>query len=163
MLNAAQTSGSSPTKRSRRKETRPRESHGMSRTVEYRAFIGAESRCNNPKVAKFENYGARGIKFLFTSFAQFFEEVGVRPEGQSLDRIDNDGNYEPGNVHWATPVQQARNKRQHGTLTIRSGKWLGHYSVYGKKRQQRAFVIGPVSEVPEAAAREVLQKTILAA
>jgi hypothetical protein len=140
-----------------------RQQHGMSRTPEYRAFIDAKSRCTNPRVRSYTRYGARGISFLFTSFEQFFEEVGVRPEGMSLDRKDNNGNYEPGNVHWATSTEQARNKRQHGTLTVRSGKWLGHYSVYGKKRQQRAFIIGPVSEVPEAVARGVLQKKILAA
>jgi hypothetical protein len=150
MLNAAETSGSSPTLR-------------QQFITEYNAFREARTRCSNPRVRCYKNYGARGIKFLFTDFEQFFRELGPRPEGMSLDRKDNDGNYEPGNVHWPTSIEQARNKRQHGTLTVRSGKWLGHYSVYGKKRQQRAFIIGPVSEVPEAVAREVLQKKILAA
>lgn len=85
--------------------------HGMSRTPEHRAFINAKERCSNPNSKSWNRYGARGIRFLFTSFEQFFSEVGRRPEGKSLDRKNNDGNYEPGNVHWATPVEQANNRR----------------------------------------------------
>jgi hypothetical protein len=73
------------------------------------AYNQAQKRCanlNNP------NYGGRGIKFLFTSFEQFFAEVGAKPTPKhSLDRFpDNDGNYEPGNVRWATSSQQNKNK-----------------------------------------------------
>jgi hypothetical protein len=80
-------------------------------TPEYNAYRNAQARCNNPKCDKFSYYGGRGIKFLFTSFAQFLAEIGLRPKSRTLDRIDNNGNYEPGNVQWATKEQQNANKR----------------------------------------------------
>ena len=94
---------------------RPR-SHGHTvlgtKTPEYRAYSHAKDRCTNPKTKGWEDYGGRGIKFLFTSFQQFWKEMGPRPSRRhSLDRIDNDGNYEPGNVRWATGSQQIRNRR----------------------------------------------------
>jgi len=72
----------------------------MSRTPEWDAYVHAQQRCNNPKNKDYKNYGGRGIKFLFTSFEQFFGELGKRPKGKSLDRKNNEGNYEPGNVRW---------------------------------------------------------------
>jgi len=85
--------------------------HGGVGTPEYNAYRNAQARCTNPKCDKWEYYGGRGIKFLFTTFAQFFAELGKRPRGKTLDRINNDGNYEPGNVRWATKDQQNENKR----------------------------------------------------
>jgi hypothetical protein len=89
--------------------------HGLARksgvAVEARAYYDAKKRCTNPKDNAWEDYGGRGIKFLFTSVAQFFAELGPRPEGMSLDRKDNDGNYEPGNVRWATRKEQSNNQR----------------------------------------------------
>ena len=78
---------------------------------EYVAYGNARARCNNPKCDKFPYYGGRGIKFLFTSFEQFIADVGPRPKGRTLDRINNNGNYEPGNIRWATKDQQNANKR----------------------------------------------------
>jgi hypothetical protein len=80
-------------------------------TFEYTAYRNAHARCTNPKCDKFSYYGGRGIKFLFTSFEQFFTELGTKPKGRTLDRINNNGNYEPGNVRWATKDQQNANKR----------------------------------------------------
>jgi hypothetical protein len=73
------------------------------------------SRCTNPKVDRFDSYGGRGITVCDrwrTSFTNFYDDLGPRPSPQhSLDRIDVNGNYEPGNVRWATPLEQAQNKR----------------------------------------------------
>jgi hypothetical protein len=72
--------------------------------------MDAKRRCKNGK--DFANYGGRGIEFRFTGFEQFYAELGPRPSPEhSLDRIDNDGHYEPGNVRWATQSQQQKNKR----------------------------------------------------
>lgn len=76
---------------------------------EYIAYHQAKQRCNNPKSQSYRRYGGRGIKFLFDSFPQFIEHIGLRPDGRVLDRIDNDGNYELGNVRWATPSQSLYN------------------------------------------------------
>jgi hypothetical protein len=84
----------------------------MSGTVEYHAYIGARSRCRNPKNDSYDKYGGRGIEFRFSSFEQFFAELGPRPGPEySVDRIDNEGHYEMGNVRWATLSEQNLNRR----------------------------------------------------
>jgi hypothetical protein len=80
---------------------------------EYRAYHDAKQRCTNPKSKKWNDYGGRGIKFRFRSFAQFFSELGLRPDpSHSLDRKKNDGHYEIGNVRWATRSRQMSNQRR---------------------------------------------------
>ena len=79
---------------------------------ERQAFYDAKKRCNNPKNHAYAYYGGCGIKFMFFSFKEFFAELGKRPPGLSLDRIDNNGHYEKGNVRWATSQQQAENRRK---------------------------------------------------
>lgn len=88
-------------------QTRSKRTHGMSKSPEYNSYMGALQRCSADK-----DYKGRGIEFKFTSFEQFMTEVGPRPKGKTLDRKDNDGHYEPGNVHWATPTEQANNTRR---------------------------------------------------
>jgi hypothetical protein len=85
---------------------------GRQRTRTYVSFESAKSRCNNSNDPSYGHYGGRGIKFLFSSFQHFLATLGERPIGHTLDRFpDNDGNYEPGNVRWATYKQQAVNRR----------------------------------------------------
>jgi hypothetical protein len=91
--------------------------HGQARTgkstSEYRAWMHARERCNNPNEKTYSYYGGRGIKFLFETFDQFFSELGFKPSPQhSIDRINNDGNYAPGNVRWATKKEQRANQRR---------------------------------------------------
>lgn len=104
--------------------------HGASGTKEYRAWAQMKSRCNDPANARFSDYGGRGISVCerWAKFETFMEDLGPRPDGCSLDRIDNDGNYEPGNVRWATGAEQAANKRpiiRHRDMTSRSIAHLG--------------------------------------
>lgn len=80
-------------------------------TREYSSFRSAKTRCNNPRVSNYANYGGRGIKFKFKDFESFIAHIGPRPRDASLDRINNNGHYEPGNVRWATIGQQNKNRR----------------------------------------------------
>lgn len=86
--------------------------HGMSASSEYESYRCAKARCTNPNNASWRYYGGRGIKFLFTSFEQWIGELGLKPTSKhTVDRIDVNGHYEPGNVQWATPKEQEANKR----------------------------------------------------
>jgi hypothetical protein len=71
-------------------------------------------RCTNPNATAFEHYGGRGIGICdhWRDFENFLADMGERPEGKSIDRIDNDRNYEPGNCRWATQSEQNSNRRQ---------------------------------------------------
>lgn len=72
-------------------------------------------RCLNPNSDNYRWYGGRGITICLEwidSFDAFLADMGERPTGMTLDRINPDGNYEPGNVRWATPKEQARNRRR---------------------------------------------------
>ena len=87
--------------------------HSMSRTPEHNAYCAARQRSTNQNLKNWKDYGGRGIRFLFTSFEQWFAELGPRPSPKhSVDRIDNGGNYEPGNVRWSTKAEQALNRRK---------------------------------------------------
>src|SRR3990167_10575783 len=88
--------------------------HGMAHTSEYKAWKAMKQRCLNAKHADFKYYGARGIRVCKqwkNDFATFFTDMGARPKGYSLDRINNDGNYEPRNCRWTTPAVQSMNSR----------------------------------------------------
>ena len=91
------------------------ENHGDSYSEEYRTWQGMISRCHNPNSPHFKGYGARGISVCDDwreSYMMFLGNVGRRPSDRhSIGRIDNDGNYEPGNVRWETREQQHNNTR----------------------------------------------------
>lgn len=85
----------------------------MSNHPEYRSYRSMLSRCCIPSAAGYEYYGGRGIEVCERwkeSFWNFLEDMGERPEGMTLDRLDADGNYEPGNCQWACKRTQARNQ-----------------------------------------------------
>ncbi|WVQ00651.1 hypothetical protein [Synechococcus phage MC09] len=90
-----------------------REQHRRSKTREYNSWAQMRSRCNNPNNPAYSNYGGRGVSVCeeWESFSQFLLDMGARPVNTSLDRIDNSGNYEPGNCRWASKTEQQRNRR----------------------------------------------------
>ena len=96
---------------------------GIKGTSEYKRWSQIKQRCLNPKCKGWKDYGGRGIKICDrwkNSFANFLSDVGLRPEPHlTLDRINNDGNYEPGNMRWATRAEQSRNRRPRSRWTKR--------------------------------------------
>lgn len=89
--------------------------HGASKTKLYKVWASMKQRCENPRNKSYKNYGARGISVCdawSSSFEKFLFDMGERPAPDlSIDRINNDGDYEPGNCRWATAAEQRLNTR----------------------------------------------------
>lgn len=88
--------------------------HGLSNTPTHVTWMSMNQRCNDPGAVQYPYYGGRGITVCdrWQSFENFLADMGERPEGLTLDRIDGDGNYEPGNCRWATKSEQAKNRKK---------------------------------------------------
>lgn len=91
----------------------------------YISWVAMLSRCSDPNATKFARYGGRGIVVCerWKSFENFLADMGERPPGTSIDRVDLNGNYEPGNCRWATDKEQCRNRTTNKRLTL-NGKTL---------------------------------------
>ena len=86
----------------------------------YCTWANMKSRCNNKNEPGYENYGGRGVSYCdrWKHFTKFCEDMGIKPKGLTLERIDNNGNYEPGNCKWATLHEQGQNKRVYKTNAL---------------------------------------------
>ena len=96
--------------------------HGMTESPTWYSWLAMRQRCENPNVAKFHHYGGRGIKVCnaWKDFTVFLRDMGERPLGKTIDRIDVDGMYEPSNCRWATALEQRHNRRSHLILPTSS-------------------------------------------
>lgn len=123
-----------------------REQHRMKYTKEYNAWRNIKDRCRNKNHWAYEYYGARGIDICdewYNSFEAFYEGLGDIPDGLSIDRINNDKGYEPGNIRFANKTEQCTNRRKFKNNTSgytgvsfskKKGKWLAYIDQYGKRK-----------------------------
>lgn len=128
----------------------------------YQSYQGAKSRCFNPRNRSFHAYGGRGITMCDRwrdSYISFVEDMGERPENTTLERINVDGNYDPGNCKWATWQEQVRNTRQ--VYRILEGSTLMTLKDFAKMKgvsysalHQRVHVTG---SAPHAAVEAMLR------
>lgn len=135
------------------KQSEPKTSHRN--TPEYKTWAGMKARCYNPNGKSYKNYGGRGITVCDrwrNDFHAFYEDMGARPDGHSIDRIDNDKGYSPENCRWATRFTQTVNKRskvtRHGYIGVylNNGRWAAKVD-YERER----FQLGNFDTIEEAA------------
>lgn len=123
--------------------------HGKRHTTEYSIWSNMMSRCNNPNVTCYERYGGRGIKVddAWHSFEQFYKDMGDRPKGFTLERIDNEGSYSKDNCRWATIAEQNRNTRRTQTVTFNGETkclkdWAAEYNIAYNTLRKRFVIYG---------------------
>lgn len=98
--------------------------HGMTKTATYSSWVAMISRCKYPTNDRYKNYGGRGISVCeeWKDFNNFLKDMGVRPKGKTLDRIDVNGNYNKENCRWSSSHTQYRNMAKNRTLELRGQK-----------------------------------------
>lgn len=131
-----------------------RRTHGASNTTEYRIWLAMRKRCENPSHRYYEYYGGRGISVAkeWAEFSAFLRDMGPRPSDKhSIDRIDNDKDYGPGNCRWATRVDQANNCSSNRIVTWRDetltlAQWATKLGVGSRMLQWRLSHGWPVED-----------------
>ncbi|HXJ43182.1 MAG TPA: hypothetical protein VNH18_28135 [Bryobacteraceae bacterium] len=123
--------------------------HHATGTPEHMAWLRMRQRCINPKTPDYPNYGGRGITCdpAFDDFAVFLKEIGLRPSPiHSLNRINNERGYEPGNVEWSTKIEQMNNTRRnikftYGGETLPLSTWARRMGLKRSTLSQRIYVL----------------------
>lgn len=125
--------------------------HGMSKNRLYAVWNTMIQRCTNPNFEQYHDYGGRGIVVCNRwkdSFENFYRDMGESPTPKyTLDRIDNSKDYEPGNVRWATHIEQGRNKRSNRNLTMNDvtksiSSWAREYKIHVTTLRHRIDKLG---------------------
>lgn len=132
-----------------------RRTHGMASTPEYRSWTSMIRRCTDPTAFGYHRYGGRGITVCerwLHSFPAFFEDMGSRPAGTSIDRLENDGNYELGNCRWATRAEQNANTSTAILVTVNGktqpvGAWARELGVSSRAIFYRIRIWGNTEKV----------------
>lgn len=134
--------------------------HGQRHTRAYRIWAGMKARCVNPNRISYPNYGGRGVKLCarWEEFENFLADMGHPPPKHSIDRIDNEGDYEPGNCRWATKIQQMNNRRDnpllsHAGFTRTIAEWsrvtgIPRYLIYDRIFNRGWSVANAVTKPP---------------
>lgn len=140
--------------------------HGMSRTPEYRCWMDMHTRCSNSKHKHYKHYGGRGITICleWNDFSSFLRDVGMRPgKGFSIDRQNNNGNYEPLNCKWIPLVKQSANSRR--AIALDGAATLGeasrntgiHLSTIRHRRRRGLPLLAPVGLARKLNASDVVE------